>query len=165
MSSAFGGGYSNPPLGLMDRVKNFFDKRDAQAAENENHRRGTESMAMQHQMALEQMHVRHGYDKDIIETTGRVTRRNTSHAAKVSTLMPEGSSLSTTPNSINVTAPPPSRKTRTTKPAAPSTKAAAPKTAAPKTASAPKTPKTTTAAKAPKVAAAPKPATTRKPKS
>lgn len=165
MSSAFGGGYSNPPLGLMDRVKNFFDKRDAQAAENENHRRGTESMAMQHQMALEQMHVRHGYDKDIIETTGRVTRRNTSHAAKVSTLMPEGSSLSTTPNSINVTAPPPSRKTRTTKSATPSTKSAAPKTAPPKTASAPKPAKAATPAKAPKAPTAPKPRAPRKPQS
>lgn len=161
MSSAFGGGYSNPPLGLMDRVKNFFDKRDAQAAENENHRRSTENLAMQHQMALEQMHVRHGYDKDIIETTGNVTRRNTTHAGKVVSAIPEGSSLSATPNSINLTAPPPTRKTRATKPATPATKAAAPKTA-PKTT--PK-PKGTAAPKAPKAPAAPKPPTQRKPKS
>lgn len=134
MSSAFGGGYSNPSLGLMDRVKNFFDGRDAQRAENETHRKSTEHLAMQHQMALEQMHARHEYDKDMVKTTGRVTRKNTSHAATVSGAMPAGSSMSATPEMINVTAPPAAaRKTRSTtaKPAAAKPAAAKPAAAKP----------------------------------
>ena len=108
--SAFSGNYNNQPLGLMDAVKGIFDRRDAKREQeleaNRTHAQSMESAAKSHQANLEALHAQYGYESGLIETRGRVTRENASHAAGLAGQMPRGSSMNVSEAAINVSGRP-----------------------------------------------------------